>query len=169
MVERHAAVQLSIGKVTLGGLRDADREHEFLFVDDKEPVKRSFWGILLNMKVEGRKLWQCLARGRDGDWEGYYTNGRLCHTHKDKAQNMGSVCAGEIKFYLLKRGITLDSIECALRKSFTVQACRDAASCRVVGGKVLSGQAASYMQMFSRMECPSIWVDVTLGMLNAKK
>ena len=56
MVDRHAAVQLSIGKVTLGWLRDANREHKFLFVDDREPVARSFRGILLNMKVEGRKF-----------------------------------------------------------------------------------------------------------------
>ena len=58
----------------------------------------------------------------------------------------------------------LDSIEYALWKSFTMQVCREASTCHVVGGKVLSGQAALYMQMFSHMECASSWVDVTLGM-----
>ena len=73
MVERYAEVQLSIGKVTLMGLMDADCEHEFLFVDNREPVMRSSRVILLNMKLEGRGLWQCLVMGRDWDL------GRLLH------------------------------------------------------------------------------------------
>ena len=57
--------------MTLEGPRDADREHEFLFVDSREPVLRIFRGIILNTKVEGGKLWRCLERGRNGNWEGY--------------------------------------------------------------------------------------------------
>ena len=58
MVERHASSNC------------ADCKHKFLFVDDREPVMRSFRGILLNMKLEGGGVVALL-----GNWQGQRLGG----------------------------------------------------------------------------------------------
>ena len=66
MMDRHAAVQLSLGITQLRGLLDVDKE---VLLDmeldanerDRQPVMQSVRQIMAHQRVTRIKLWQCIA------------------------------------------------------------------------------------------------------------
>ena len=69
MVDRHAAVQLCLGIVQLGGLLDLDKE-VLLYIEldakgrEWQPVMGFVRKIMAHKRVTGIKLWQCIAIDR---------------------------------------------------------------------------------------------------------
>ncbi len=58
----HGSINLSMGRVSINGLVDADTKLELKVVDangqPKRPIKRSFHEILMGLKINGVRLWQ---------------------------------------------------------------------------------------------------------------
>ena len=123
----------------------------------------------MSIRVDGRKIWQFICLGRNGEWEGYYTNGIGCEKHKARAEDWAGCMGGELKVHCLKRGVTIDSVEMMLRKCMTQLAYRDALDCKMINGRVVTAKQASYEILFRRMEKKGSWVDITKGMTKKKK
>jgi hypothetical protein len=73
MVQTHGSVQLSLGAATISGLIDADSKFLLWVMPDldgtpRESTQTSLKEVLSMMEVNGRKVWICLARGREVHW-----------------------------------------------------------------------------------------------------
>ena len=101
MINRHSAVQLSLGRVQLRGLLDADKE---ILLDmeldtkgkERQPVMRLVRQIIAHQRVMGIKLLQCIVMRHDGIYEGFYTNDKGCGQHKEKASEFWGALGAHI-------------------------------------------------------------------------
>ena len=122
----------------LNRLVSADRVVKLHFHEEgKLGVNRSVRDILMSIRVNGTKLWQCIMMGRQCEWEGFYTNGLGCKKHKERAEDIAGCAGGELKVHCLKRGVCIDSAEYVIRKCFIQMAYREAMDCKVIGGRVV--------------------------------
>ena len=174
-VERHAAVQQSLGRVTFKGLLDADRRFELERMmdvngDKQQPVTMSVRDVLMGWKGErGVRLFQTIALREDGNWDGFYTAGERCESHRDLAPTIASCLAANIKYHLLKRGVEIESIMHMIKKCFTQAAMIEAENAKLVDGVVLTESRARLRKKLAKMEGPNSWLDITLGMSKKQK
>ena len=63
---------------------------------------------MMGSKIDEVGLWQVVISSESGSWEEYYPNSKGCANHQSKAKYWGSQLAAELKFFMLKRGVTLD-------------------------------------------------------------
>jgi hypothetical protein len=118
-------------------------------------------------KTEGIRQWQCIAMKHDGQYEGFYPNGKGCKDHKAKANEYSGALAAHLRFYCLGKGVTPESVNTLLSKTFTNQARREADGAKYMDGKVVTaGQASSHADL-KRME--SGWLDISKGMTRARR
>ena len=98
----------------------------------------------------------------------YFPQGKNCEQHKKRAMEYGAQLASEMKFYLLKRGVMLHSINNLLVKSFST----DAAAAAEMAKLDKQGRAVNHRQQMMQGEismvdkCP--WVDTTMGLLESE-
>jgi hypothetical protein len=172
-IEQHSAVMLCIGKVHLQGVRDAEYSCMLDLMDDdkgrpRAPVKRTLKQVLMSMRVDKKKLWQCIAPSHDGGWDGYYTNRRGCEGHKTRALELAGSTAAQMKFHMLARGVDLESIEKLLERSCTMEACMEAADAKLRNGKVVTMKQAQLLDARLKME-KSSWLQLERGMGRKKR
>ncbi len=79
MVQTHGLVQLSLGAATISGVIDVDSKFLLRLTPDldgtpREPTQTSLKEFVSMMKVNGRKVWICLARGTSGKYTGYFSS-----------------------------------------------------------------------------------------------
>ena len=170
--ERHSTVMQSLGKDTLESLLDPDREMELeLLTDDvgeRKNVTRSVRGIMGSWKKDGLRVAQCIAPNQNGGWDAYYANGIGCKGFKEAAMNWSSSPAAHFKFHCLGRGVTQASASAMIRKCFSQSAISDAASAKMVDGKVMTARKASTRAILAKMEGPKSFIDITKGMPRKK-
>ena len=172
MAERHAAVQLCLGRVPLRGLLNADKKvflhlHPDSKGNARSPVSRSIRQIMQGQKTGGIRQWQCIAMRNDGQYEGFYPNGKGCKDHEAKANEFSGALAAQLRFYCLGKGVTPESVNNLLSKTFSNQACREADGAKYVDGKVVTAGQASFHADLKRME--SGWLDISKGMTRARR
>ena len=121
MAERHAAVQLCLGRVPLRGLLNADKKvlldlHPDSIGNARAPVSRSIRQIMHSQKTGGIRLWQSIAMRHDGQYEGFYPHGKGCKEHEAKANEYSGALAAHLRFYCLGKGVTPESVNTFLSK-----------------------------------------------------
>jgi hypothetical protein len=89
----------------------------------------------------------------DGSWKGFYSNGKGCERHKGTATRWSGCRAANLRFHLLKRGVTNDSALNLIRRSFTPQAFRDALQATFKDGKVMSAAQAEMQDELEDAKC----------------
>ena len=73
-------------------------------------------------KIDRVRLWQVVISSESESWEGYYPNGKGCANHQGKAKSWGSQLDAEQKYFMLKRGVTLESTMKLIVASFSAEA-----------------------------------------------
>ena len=168
-VHFHTSFQMSVNHVALRGLVNPDKEVYLSREHDEDgmeqdAVKKSVRSILMNHKVLHLSLWQCICQNDDGSWKGYYSNGLGCETHKNVAIDWGGCAAAQLRYHLLKRGVTDKSALSLIKASFSPQAFRDALSATLKRGKVVSASQAEMEDEMEALVKNTPWVDITKGM-----
>jgi hypothetical protein len=79
MVQTHGSVQLSLGTASINGVVNADLHFTLQLTPDvdgksRAPTTTSLRDIFQIIKVEGRKVWICMARGSKGNYTGYFSS-----------------------------------------------------------------------------------------------
>lgn len=172
MLDRHSAVQLCLGRTPMKGLLDADKEvllHMELDAEGRErqPVMRSVRQILAHQRHDGVKLWQMIALRHDGSYEGFYTNGKGCDGHEDKASKFGGALGAHLRFLCLGKGVSPESVDLLLSKCFSTAARREAAEAKFIKGEVFTARQASFQADLDAME--NSWLDIAKGMPRLKR
>jgi len=123
-VHWHTAYQMSINNVALRGLVNPDKRVELFRLadgdgDDQESVITLVREIMTKHRVDRLCLWQGMFQNDDGSWKGFCSNGKGCERHKGTATRWSGCPAVQLRFHLLKRGVTNDSALNLIRRSFT--------------------------------------------------
>ncbi len=168
-VHFHTSFQMSVNHVALRGLVNPNKEIYLFWEQDEDGmeqdvVKKSVRSILMNHKVLHLSLWQCICQNNDGSWKRYYSNGLGCETHKNVAIDWGGCAAAQLRYHLLKRGVTDKSALALIKASFSPQALRDALSATIKQGKVVSASQAKMEDEMEAFVKNTPWVDITKGM-----
>ena len=173
MIARHGSINLSVGSVGLRGLVDADQRCELELVPleegrTRQPIHRTVREIMMGSKIDGVRLWQVVISSESGSWEGYYPNGKGCANHQGKAKSWGSQLAAELKFFMLKRGVTLESTMKLLVASFSSDAVLMAETSTMDrhGNVINRRQRAMQGDIVAVEACP--WIDTTAGLCKAE-
>ncbi len=77
--------------------------------------------ILMKHRVDHLCLWQGMFQNNNGSWKGFYSNSKGCERHKGTATRWSGYPAAHLRFHLLKTGVTNDSAQNLIRRSFTLQ------------------------------------------------
>ena len=125
-VHWHTAYQMSINHIAMHGLVNPDkRVVHFRFADGEgdaqESVITSVREILTKHRVDHLCLWQGMFQNNNGSWKGFYSNSKGCERHKGTATRWSGYPAAHLRFHLLKTGVTNDSAQNLIRRSFTLQ------------------------------------------------
>jgi hypothetical protein len=168
-VHFHTSFQMSVNHVALRGLVNPDKEVYLSREQDEDgmeqdAVKKSVRSILMNHKVPHLSLWQCICQNNDGSWKGYYSNGLGCETHSKVAIDWGGCAAAQLRYHLLKRGVTEKSALALIKASFSLQAFRYALSATMKHGKVVLASQAEMEEEMEALVKNTPWVDITKGM-----
>jgi hypothetical protein len=123
-VHFHTSFQMSVNHVVLCGLVNPDKEVYLSREQDEDgmeqdAVKKSVRSILMNHKVLHLSLCQCICQNNDGSWKGYYSNGLGCKTHKNVAIDWGGCAVAQLRYHLLKCGVTDKSALALIKASFS--------------------------------------------------
>ncbi len=132
--------------------------------DAQESVVTSVRKIMSKHRVDRLCLWQAIFQNDDGNWKGFYSNGKGCEQHKGTATRWSGCPATHLRFHLLKRGVTNDSALNLIRRSFTPQAFCDALQATFKDGKVVSAAQAEMQDKLEDAKRNAPWVDITQGM-----
>jgi hypothetical protein len=73
---------------------------------EQDLVKKTLQNIPMGHKVHQLSLWQFIFQNNDGSWKGYYSNVIRCETHKGGAIDWGGCAMPQLRYHLLKRGVT---------------------------------------------------------------
>jgi hypothetical protein len=173
-VHFHTSFQMSINHVALRGLVNPDKQVmiDRLEDDDRDPqdsVLISVWQILLKHKINHLPLWQSILQNNDGSWRGYYSNGQGCEWHKGIATDWSGCIAAQLKFHLLKQGVTEESALKLIRASCSPQAFCDAINANMKDGKVISAMQAELDDNMEDTMKRTCWVDIMKGMEMSKR
>jgi hypothetical protein len=107
---RHIAMVGSINKVPLRGISHPDCHFPLTRYDDKDPeevdltVTRSLRELMMEKKVQERKVWTLIAQTPDGRWMGFYRFGTGDDPHRNHVVDWSTALASNVWFYLLHRG-----------------------------------------------------------------
>ena len=111
-------------------------------------------------------MWQCIMQGKDGGWDGYYTNGKGRLSHKELAGAWSSSPGAHMKCHCLGKGVTHDCVDTLLDKSFTLNAIREAGGACFTDGKVLTQKQVSMNAMLRKID--NSWLDIGKGIPKKK-
>ena len=89
--------------------------------DAQKSVITSVKEILMKHRVDHLCLWQRMFQNNNGSWKGFYSNSKGCERHKGTATRWSGYPAAHLRFHLLKTGVTNDSAQNLIRRSFTLQ------------------------------------------------
>ncbi len=168
-VHFYTSFQMSVNHVALRGLVNPDKELYLSQEQDEDgmeqdAVKKTVRSILMNHKVKHLSLWQCICQNDDGSWKGYYSNRLGCKIHKSIAIDWGGCAASQLRYHLLKCGVTDKSALSLIKASFSPQAFCDALSTTMKQGKVVSALQAEMEDEMEAIVKNTTWVDITMGM-----
>ena len=103
----------------------------------------------------GVRLFQTIAMKEDGNWDGFYTAGERCKSHRYLAPTIASCLATNIKYHLLKHGVKIESIMHMIKKCFTNAAMIEAENAKLVDGVVMTESRARLRKKLAKMEGPN--------------
>ena len=132
------------------------------------PIQRTVREIMMGSKIDGIRLWQVVISSESGSWEGYYPNGKGCANHQGKAKSWGSQLAAELKFFMLKRRVTLESTTKLIVASFSAEAVlmAETATMDRHGNVINRRQKAMQGDIAAVESCP--WIDMTAGLCKSE-
>ena len=173
MIARHGSINLGVGSVGLRGLVDTDQRCELELVPlskgkPRQPIQITVREIMMGSKIDGVRLWQVVISSESGSWKGYYPNGKGCANHQSKAKSWGSQLAAELKFFMLKRGVTLESTMKLIVASFSAEAVlmAETATMDCHGNGINRRQQATQGDIVAVESCP--WIDMTAGLCKSE-
>ena len=113
-VHWHTVYQMSINSVALCGLVNPDKHVELFCLEDgnrdaQESVVTLVCKIMAKHRVDRLCLWQGMFQNNNGSWKGFYSNGKGCKRHKGTLTRWSGCPAANLRFHLLKRGVTNNS------------------------------------------------------------
>ncbi len=130
----------------------------------QDAVKKTVRHILKKHKVKHLSLWQCIHQNDNGSWKSCYSNGLGCKTHKSVVIDWGGCAAAQLRYHLLKCGVTDKSALSLIKASFSPQAFRNALSATMKQGKVVSALQAEMEDEMEAIVKNTTWGDITMGM-----
>ena len=127
MIGVHILIQMSLGQVLTLGIVDLNRKFSFNRLPDAEgprnPTLQSFKELLLLLTVgEGKlkkKLFTCVADSGNGVVCGYFSS--VDQSIKDRVPKISWTIAAQLYNFLIKRGVTTESIKRMFKKAFTIE------------------------------------------------
>ena len=172
---RHIAMVRSSQRIILKGLTKPDRLHTIQRLDDEGEVDmeitRSVREIMMEKKIQGTKVWIVLGMLTDGRWAGYFRYGIGNDPHRAHAVEWAGAVSSHIRFHLLRRGFDQEGVNNLVRRSFDLQATREAAEAvQDKDGQIKTrsqAEAEQVLQLHDKLH--SGWVDITLGMTKAQR
>ena len=173
MIARHGSVNLCMGCVPIRGVINPDEKVCIERADDYEGNKRaplvvSLRDILMSVKLNGERLFMCLNMTDNGDYEVWYPNGKGCVDHKARAKAWGELPGGNLKFYLLKRGLNEFGVNMLIDRAFTTEEVLSAEGCKLLeDGTVINKSSAMLQDNIDEIEA-CYWVDETAGLLESE-
>ena len=127
MIGVHISIQMSLGQVLIPGIVDLNKKFSLTRLPDAEgprsPTLQSVKDLLLLMTVgEGRskkKLFSCVAEAGNGVVCGYFSSAD--QSIKDRVPKIRTIIAAQLYYFLMKRGVTTESIKKMFKKAFTIE------------------------------------------------
>lgn len=170
MLQNHVAVIRSMGKVALPGIVHPDKIMKCMRANDADDIPQktvhlSLRQILMKQKIGPVRVWQCILPNSAGGWDGFYANGFGCEEHRQKALLWAVCVAAHTRFYLLSRGVLVESVKDFINQVFSPDAATEAFSARKINGQVYTQGAVSALRLRQDIET-SGWIDVSLGQFN---
>ena len=123
---------------------------------------------MMGSKISGVRLGLVVFSSENGSWEGYYPNGKRCANHQGKAKSWESQLAVELKLFMLKRGIVLESTMKLIVASFSAEAVLMAETAMMDRHGNVTNRRQQEMQgnTVTVESCP--WVDMTVGLYKSE-
>ncbi len=171
MLQNHVALIRSLGKVSLPGIMFPDKIMACEMKDNedgegRDTVNISLHQIMMKQCIGRPKVWQCILPNSGGGWDGFYANGLGCGMHRQQALNWAVCVPAHLRFHLLHKGVTVDSVTDFINQVFTCESAAKAFDAKLVNGEVYTFNAASAASMRNDiMSCG--WIDLSLGQNNA--
>jgi hypothetical protein len=148
-------------KITLELANDADG-------DARDPVTVTLRQLLMKQRINKPKVWQGILPNNDGGFDAYFANGLGCAEHRSRALTWSACMGAHIRFYLLKRGVTAESMASFINGVFTYDAAHEAFDARLIRNQVYTVGAATAESTRIDIENSS-WIDTALGSTVAMK
>ena len=78
--------------------------------------------ITIEANINGMCLWQVVLSSESGSWKGSHSKRKGCANQQGRVKSWGSQVVTELKFFMLKRGVTLEPTTKLIVASFSAEA-----------------------------------------------
>ena len=165
-VSSHGSFNMSVGRATLRDVVEVDSFHDLEKVDEDDDgnqvtkvIRRSLREIIIGIKVDHIRAFQVLCHDANGGIEAVYPN-----CVQGRATNMAGNFAGELRFYMQKRGVTEQSALRIIKSCFNATGYADALGAQLDRNEnVINPRHAVMHRVIETIERCS-WVDSTKGL-----